>query len=111
MNLTRITVAVTHMPEMVAFYNAVLDTHLVAAAPFYRGNLAGIDLLFCPNQIAGVEAKQNRQQFRLEVDDLSAVLQRVKENGGQILNEGEESGRRLAGIRDPDGNTLELVQR
>jgi catechol 2,3-dioxygenase-like lactoylglutathione lyase family enzyme len=108
MQITRITIAVTHIEDMVAFYNEVCHAHLVPQLPFYRGELAGIDLLFCPNEIAGVDAKQNRQQFRFEVDDIHTVLEAVRQNGGEILNEGIENGVRLVGVRDPDGNTIEF---
>lgn len=117
MQLERITVAVTHMPPMVAFYNALLDTQLQptttsGSLTLYKGVLGGIDLVFCPNEIAEVDARQNRKQLRLTVDDLSTIAERITALHGEIINEGVEAdGRRLMGVRDPDGNTLEFVQR
>lgn len=104
--------AVTNMNAMVAFYNRVLDTHLepVADTPFYRGTLGGIELLMCPNEIAGVIAQQNRQQFRFMVNNLGERLEQVVNCGGQIMgSQLEQNGSRLIGVRDPDGNTFELL--
>jgi predicted enzyme related to lactoylglutathione lyase len=110
--LMRVTLAITDMPAMVTFYNHVLDAHLepVTDTPFYRGAIAGIDVLFCPNAIAGVDAQQNRQQFRFLVNNLGERLERITHYGGQILQtQIEQDGSRLIGVRDPDGNTLELL--
>ncbi len=112
MKLMRVTFAITNMEAMVTFYNRVLDAHLepITDTPFYRGTIAGIDILFCPNEIARVEAQQNRQQFRFLVNNLGERLEQVTQHGGQILQtQMDQDGSRLVGVRDPDGNTLELL--
>lgn len=112
MQIELITLAITNMPEMIAFYNNVFDAGLmpVGNSPFYRGTFAGVDLLFCPNDIAGVEAKQNRHQFRVSVADLEAFSARLIAAGGEVLNEGSSGERKILGVRDIDGNTYELIQ-
>lgn len=110
--ITRITMAITNMDAMVQFYNRVLNAHLepIAGTPFYRGAIAGMDILFCPNDIAGVDAKQNRQQFRFLVNNLGDRLEQVSTAGGEIIqSQLEQDGSRIIGVRDPDGNTLELL--
>jgi predicted enzyme related to lactoylglutathione lyase len=108
LKLSRITVAVTHLPEMVAFYNAVFgaDLNPIAHSPLYRGSMAGLELVFCPNDIAQVVARQNRKQLHFTVSDLDAIVKVVQEHQGTIRNQSEDE----VGIIDPDGNTLVLKQ-
>lgn len=112
MKTERIALAITNMAQMVAFYNSVFEAQMaqVGSSPFYKGTFAGTELLFCPNEIAEVDAKQNRHQFRITVADLDVIANRVAAMHGEVINEGEENGRKLLGVRDPDGNTYELVE-
>lgn len=112
--LDHITLASTHTAAMVAFYNSVFDASLVPIAAhgstLYRGSLAGIALLLCPNEIAGVQAEQNRHQLRFRVSDLAQVLERVQAAGGTVDADQGDTQTARAAVRDPDGNTLEFVQ-
>jgi predicted enzyme related to lactoylglutathione lyase len=112
-NFDRITLAVNNMDEMVEFYNEVFDAHLKPEPPvFFTGRIGDVELLLCPNDIAGVVAQQNRHQFRFVVENLEKVLLQVEQFGGQPLGDVEKhNGEKLAGARDPDGNTIEFVQR
>ncbi len=116
MELNGITIAVIHTEQMVKFYNAVFSTNLkptvnIGDNQFYGGTLAGIDLTFCPNEIAGVVAEQNRQQFRFRVDDIQAVITNGLANHGTEINPIDEyKGAKVASLADPDGNTIEFVQ-
>ncbi len=115
--LTGLTIAATKLPEMAQFYNAVFDAGLrpsvsIGAEQFYAGELCGLQLTLCPNSIAGVEARQNRQQFRFEVDDIEAAMRRgLASHGGEINPVDEYKGAKVASLADPDGNTIELTQR
>ena len=111
MRIGRIVLAVERMDAMIAFYDRVFGTDLRAdpGSPFHRGTLAGIPLLFCPNELAGVVAEANRHQLRLVVDDLDGVLATVVPAGGRIVNGEGGDRQRVVGIADPDGNTYELV--
>jgi predicted enzyme related to lactoylglutathione lyase len=112
-HLMQMTLATTHIPEMVRFYNAVFGTELQAKEAFgttlYTGTLAGIPLLLCPNEIAGVQAEQSRHQLAFKVDDLSALLQNVEAAGGTAEIPASDS-RTTAILKDPDGNTIEVTQ-
>jgi predicted enzyme related to lactoylglutathione lyase len=116
MQIDRITLAITHMDTMVNFYNLVFDAELRPLEPmhgiqFYGGQLAGINLLFCPNEIAGVVAQQNRHQFRFVVDDLDAMRSKAVQFGGDILDDMRLTETSKSGsVRDPEGNTTELIQ-
>jgi predicted enzyme related to lactoylglutathione lyase len=113
LQLTQMTLATIRTPEMVKFYDALFGTQLQASEVYgttlYRGILAGIPLLLCPNEIAGVEAEQSRHQLALRVADLSNLLQQVETAGGVIDSPAADSLTRAV-LRDPDGNTIELIQ-
>jgi predicted enzyme related to lactoylglutathione lyase len=109
MEVRRITLAVTDMSTMVTFYNNVFGSALVERGLFAVGDFAGMPLLLCPNEIAEVDARQNRHQFRLGVFDIDDVLARVVAYGGHIVNDDREGTDRVVGVSDPDGNTYELV--
>ena len=116
MKLTGLTIATDNMTEMVGFYNAVFGAKLKATvhigpAQFYGGRIGDIELTLCPNAIAGVVAEQNRQQFRYEVDDIEAVVERGLANHGSEINPVDEyKGAKVASLADPDGNTIEFVE-
>jgi predicted enzyme related to lactoylglutathione lyase len=111
--LTQMTLATTRTHEMVKFYDTLFGTHLQAieasGTTLYHGTLAGIRLVMCPNEIAGVEAKQSRHQLTFRVADLLGLLQIVEIAGGGIHTSAAES---VIGaiLRDPDGNTIEVIQ-
>ena len=111
--LTQMTLATTRTREMVKFYNTLFGTQLqateVSGMTLYRGTLAGIPLLICPNEIAGVEAEQSRHQLALRVPALSALLGLVEANGG-VIDTPVTDSISTAIVRDPDGNTMEVIQ-
>ena len=111
MQIERITLAATDVDATVAFYNAVFDSKLtpIPNAPLYRGTLLGLELLVCDNTLAEVDARQNRHQFRVAVPDLEALRAVVEASGGAVINAGEEGGRAILGVHDPDGNTYEFI--
>ena len=111
--LTQMTLATTRTPEMVKFYNILFDTALQAREVYgttlYRGSLAGIPLIVCPNEIAGVQAEQSRHQLAFRVVDLSDLLQKV-ESAGRVIETQVTDSLTRAILRDPDGNTIEVIQ-
>lgn len=117
-SLNRVTLATRNMAAMVQFYNKVFGADLVpvpqygATTPaFHQGNLAGIDLVLCPNETARVKATKNRQQLRFLVTDLEATMQLVKSAGGKIIGKvSEHHDEKVAAVHDPDGNYIEFTQ-
>lgn len=116
MRLIGLTIAAVNMKEMVSFYNAVFGAGLketvhIGDQQFYGGSLAGLEVALCPNAIAGVVAEQNRQQFRFEVSDIEAVMEKGLANHGSEINPVDEyKGAKVASMADPDGNTIEFVE-
>jgi predicted enzyme related to lactoylglutathione lyase len=117
-SLNRVTLATTNMGEMVRFYNEVFGAELKPAPQygsttpaFHQGTLAGINLLLCPNQIARIKAIENRHQLRFAVIDIEAAIQFVQAAGGKVDGKvTEQQGEKMIAVRDPDGNTIELIQ-
>lgn len=117
-SLNRVTLATINMAAMVRFYNEVFGAEMEPAPQygattpaFHQGNLAGVNLLLCPNQIARVKAAQNRHQLRFAVGDIEAAVQSVQAAGGKVDGKViERQGERLIAVRDPDGNTIEFTQ-
>ena len=99
MQIQRITLAVEDMDSMVEFYNAIFGCGLapVNGSPVSKGRFADIDLVVCPNSVAGVIADQNRHQFRLVVDDAEALATRIEvagSSGRESRHLGREGRRR-----------------
>lgn len=114
--IAKMTLVATDIKAMVAFYNAVLgaDFTPVQNAPegFYSGKIAGIGTLLCPNSIAQVNAKQNRQQFDFIVEDIEASIQASLDSGGRLLEAlSEQNGIKTASVYDPDGNSMVFIQK
>ncbi len=114
MKLKKIIIASVETEKMVRFYNGVFASGLEPFDAFgtvmYRGQLAGIELLFCPNEILGIEAEKNRQQLSFEVNDLETTVADVQRYGGEKAGEIQEHpDGRVCGVKDPDGNTIEFV--
>ena len=114
-DLKGFTFAVDNVEDMVAFYDKVFGTDMEPFEAFnttlYRGSLAGFSLVFCPNEILGIQASKNRQQINFRVSDIDAVIQQAEAYGGQqIMQIREEEHRRAGGIADPDRNTMELEE-
>ncbi|MEZ5066220.1 MAG: VOC family protein [bacterium] len=114
LSLHQITLAVEDGEAMAAFYNAVFDTGLrpfrAGKARFWRGNLAGVNLLFCPNEIASVDARQARHQFLIAVPDLVAAGRLARDCGGAVEGPLRSAGRECLVVRDPEGNPIELIE-
>ena len=115
MELTKITIAPVNVENMVIFYDAVFDTQLkpfeAMGTTLYNGQLAGIPLLFCPNEILDIKAEKNRQQLSFSTSDFDGVVQKALASGGAMLGDIQEGPQgRACGITDPDGNSIELVE-
>ncbi len=113
--LSKITVSITNIDLMVNFYKTVFDCDFKEINAFgttlYSDSFCGINILLCPNTIAGVVAEQNRQQFDIEVTDINKTIQNVITAGGSLKREIEQNtNQKIASIVDPDGNTMVFIQ-
>lgn len=108
---TGITIAVTDMAGMVAFYEAVFSIQFSEFQQFgstlYRGKWGDLELLFCPASIARNTAQQNRQQFDFLTTQLDTLLATALAHGGSQMGTIEETEEmRSVGLKDPDGNSM-----
>ncbi len=113
--IDKVTLAVASMDKMVAFYSHVLGVDFEAREMFghvlHSGHWKGIELLLCPKDLAGVDADINTIQLRFQITDLAAAHARGLAQGGVSLNEpGSSEGVLSSALRDPDGNSLELIE-
>ena len=112
--LVHFTLASDDAPLTKAFYENVFEEDFsaveVGGDTLYRGSLAGLGMVVCPSVMADVVANRSRHQFRLEVDDVAALVERAEANGGRVHTPlAERGGRNYACICDPDNNTIELI--
>ncbi len=111
--VTGMTLAVDSMVLMRDFYANVFDVNFVELnkmnTVLYQGNLGNLLLLLCPAEIAEIDAKQNRHQLNLDVNDLDKAVELVLANGGTTKkHEKQIPGMRAITVYDPDGNSLVL---
>lgn len=116
MTIDKITFAVGKMEEMVAFYTGMFDMKFKSfdayESTLYTGKLGDMELLFCPKEVARVDAKINTIQPRFVVQDVENAFKTGLEKGGTAITEPQLfEGAKIASLRDPDGNSVELIQK
>lgn len=109
------TMAITNMDQMLAFYSNVFDVEFkeqeLSGFKLYAGKWGGMNLLFCPAELARNRATQNRHQFDVIVPDLDDVIQRASSNGGKSMGDKAEGENEWSiGIYDPDMNSINFKQ-
>lgn len=111
-----ITIAITNISEMVNFYETVFNcgfTEIEAyGTTLFSGNLAGIKILLCPNEVACVNAEKNRHQFDFLVTNLDNVICLAQASNGTLSGDIIKSAdKKAVTIIDPDGNTMNFIQK
>jgi predicted enzyme related to lactoylglutathione lyase len=113
--LVGVTIAADRVDELAGFYRAVLGATLTAqersGVRFYGGDVGGIELQLFPKHITGIRAAENLHQLRFAVTGFDDVVETAHSLGvvlhGEIV---QGAAGRIACIRDPDGNTVELIE-
>ena len=111
-----LTIAADSMELMLDFYTNVFDIKFVELNKMntilYQGNWGNLLLLLCPAEIVEVNAKQNRHQFNLDVNDIDKAVELVLANGGTTKkHEKQTPGIRAVTVYDPDRNSIVLRER
>ncbi|MFP2994816.1 VOC family protein [Spongiivirga sp. MCCC 1A20706] len=109
------TLAVTNMDGMVHFYSKVFGISFERINQFettlYRGEWNGLNILLCPAQIANNDAKQNRHQLDILVQDIQKSVQLIEGTTGGLLGEiTQENSYQSIACYDPDNNSIILKQ-
>lgn len=113
--ITGFTLAIINMNKMLTFYIDVFEIQftptVISGFTVYHGDWNGIDIQFCPAELAKNTAKQNRHQLTIEVNNLKELANMIEEKGGKIIGEIIDGEKEISvGIYDPDGNSLVLKQ-
>ena len=113
--INKITVAVFNEKKMKSFYENVFNIKFKTlnnpGFNLYVGDWGGLEIQFCPAEIAKNTAAQNRHQFHVDVKEMDSILQTVKNHGGSIIEDVVvNKSQKHASITDPDSNTIVLQQ-
>jgi predicted enzyme related to lactoylglutathione lyase len=99
-----------------AFYRDLLDTSETDRVPpdgpvFYLGIAIGSGSLGLVSDDGAPDGPQ-RFLVSIEVDDVDALLPRVEQLGGSVQGPPNDMpwGQRVAHVRDPDGNAVNLTR-
>ena len=114
--ISGLTIAVNNMDAMKDFYTNVFNVNFKPVKKFnttlYEGNWGDFSLLLCPAEVAKIDAKVNRHQFDILVNDLGKAMDLVVANGGKVEEEtGNESDGPAITVFDPDGNSIVIKLR
>lgn len=115
-SLTSVALRVSRMEAMEAFYREAFGARFrsvqTSGLASRFGEVGGLTLKLVPLREAPDFAGYPVHQLGFVVDDLDRVIQSALRHGGDVESEGRQvGGGRVAAVRDPDGNTLEVVQR
>ena len=109
--LEGMTIAVTHMQNMINFYRAVFNIEFTESQmgdfTLYQGQWGKLKLLLCPAELAGNTAVQNRHQLDIIVPNLEKSMNTALAHGGKSMGEiAISKDLKSVGIYDPDNNSL-----
>lgn len=110
-----LTMAITNMEQMLSFYCNVFQIQFkekeMYESRLYSGVWGGLNLLFCPAEIAGNTAVQNRHQFDIVVSNIKNIIKVTSKYGGKTMGGIVEDELSLSiGIYDPDNNSILFKQ-
>ena len=109
-----VTLWTDDLDRMFSFYNDVLQLPLHSRHPdFIAFELGEVRFnIGLHNRVAGVSKDPYRVMPHLGVADIHAVAARLAEAGVEFIRQPEREswGGWVATFRDPDGNTLQLLQ-
>ena len=109
------TMAITNMSQMLDFYSNVFQVQFeekdMYDSKLYSGKWGGLNLLFCPADVARNTATQNRHQFDIVVSDIHKTAELAVLHGGEKMGEIVEDEKAWnIGIYDPDKNSILFKQ-
>lgn len=114
-NLSSITISVKNMLEMVNFYNTMFNSNMLPfdayGSTLYRGNIDGLNIVFCPVEVSGIVALHNTFQLNFVTNNIAEIVNLAIRSGGHQKSELVPANNKMTiVIIDPDGNTLEFLQ-
>lgn len=114
--IDKLTIAVGDPTVSAHFYGAVFGARLrpftMAGSTLWIGHLGSMELVICAREVAGIEARENTIQPRFVVADVEEAVRAAIQAGGTPIGEITAIGAiRMAAVRDPDGYSIELIER
>ena len=105
------------LDRLLAFYTELLGARELMRFPddgpvFYVGLALGDSELGLSSDASVVAGEPGRMLLSIEVDDVDALLPKVAALGGTATSGANDMpwGQRVAHIKDPDGNVVNLTQ-
>jgi predicted enzyme related to lactoylglutathione lyase len=105
------------LDRLLAFYTGLLGAREVMRFPddgpvFYVGLELGDSELGLSSDASVVPGEPGRMLLSIEVPDVDALLPTVEDLGGESTSGANDMpwGQRVAHIKDPDGNVVNLTQ-
>ena len=114
--IRQITLAVVHEVRMETFYSQLFEIDFSPEETdnykVVSGEWNGITLTFCPAEIAGNSAKQNRHQLHIQVKDVDEFFEQALKLGAIIIERPVSlEGMRSGSLMDPDGTSMVICQK
>ena len=110
-------VVTADLPRLLAFYTQLLGARELMRFPedgpvFYVGLALGDSELGISSDASVVSGEPGRMLLSIEVTDVDALLPKVAALGGTAASDAHDMpwGQRVAHIKDPDGNVVNLTQ-
>jgi uncharacterized glyoxalase superfamily protein PhnB len=117
MTTVRPIIVTADLDRLLAFYTQLLDAEEVMRFPeegpvFYVGLTLGDSELGLSSDASVVPGAPGRMLLSIEVADVDALLPAVAGLGGEATSGANDMpwGQRVAHIKDPDGNVVNLTQ-
>ena len=117
MTTIRPIVVTADLDRLLAFYTELLGARELMRFPedgpvFYVGLALGDSELGLSSDASVVAGEPGRMLLSIEVDDVDALLPKVAALGGTATSGANDMpwGQRVAHIKDPDGNVVNLTQ-
>jgi predicted enzyme related to lactoylglutathione lyase len=116
-NTVRPIIVSNDLDRLVAFYSGLLGAEEVMRFPddgptFYVGLRLGDSELGVSSDESVAPGTPGRMLLSIEVPDVDVLLPKVAGLGGQATSDANDMpwGQRVAHIKDPDGNVVNLTQ-
>lgn len=114
--IDKITIAAGRIMETVRFYANTFSIEIKETPAYgtmlYKGVVGNVELLFCPKEFAGISANENTIQLRFSVKNAEELYKNALKNGGtEITPVKQVLDVKIASFRDPDGNSIEVIEK
>lgn len=114
--IIKLNIAVSDGEKMARFYRETFGIEWqkfeYSGYNFYSAKLGEMELMLAPKEIAGVDVAVNNIQLTFEVQNIEQTLTSACDNKGKIKDEIQVQDEiKVAGLLDPEGNTIEVIER